>query len=274
MGNAQPDGLGKPGVSGSGKHLEELLGRAQNAFELDETVLTHLKTAGLMWHTQLHSFRQRKGPPRRLTRRTLKHVCLLADGSGQVLWEVAHNTGPDEVPVYEVYGDWEALTDAQRVIDWRFGEPTPEELESQEPTQEELEAETRAFLADLPGLLAMEPVKSAKEYTWDHSVDHALRVLRRAENKDAPGPELRLLLMAAVAHDITNVTGRHSYVGVRVAGWTLYEHAFLLADGSEVSVWEIEHTMAPDGLPVCEVYTGKRAACDAADTRLLRLEAL
>jgi hypothetical protein len=254
------------GIAHPSRHLDELLGRAQNGFELEEELLARLRSAGLMWHTQLHSFRQRKGPPRRLTRRTLKHVCLLADGSDQVLWEVEHNTGRDGKRSYELYADRETLMAAQRVIDHRFGEPTPEELE----------AEAAEFLAGLPELAASEPMRCPRSYVWDRerSADHALRVLRRARNEDPPGSETRLLLMSSVAHDITYVTGRHIRVGRRVVGWTLYEHAFLLLDRTEVSLWEVEHTMAPDGLPVCEVYTDRRAACDAADMRLLKLEAL
>ena len=34
----------------------------------------------------------------------------------------------------------------------------------------------------------------------------------------------------------------------------LYEHAFLPADGREVSLWEVEHTATPDGRHMCEVY--------------------
>jgi Family of unknown function (DUF6227) len=261
MGNAQPN-----------RHLDELLQRAHNGFELSEELLTRLRSAGLMWHTQLHSFRQRKGPPRRLARRTLKHVCLLADGGNVVLWEVEHNTGADGQPSYEIYTDAEAMAEAQRLIDHRFGDPAPEELD----------AEATEFLSRLPELRAAEPVLNPRSFVWDRdgTADHASRLLRRAVNVDAPGQRTRLPLMGAVAYDIMYVTGRHSRIGdcdadgdsERVAGWTLYEHAFLMADGSEASLWEVEHTMAPDGLPVCEVYADRGAACDAADGRLVRLE--
>lgn len=266
------------------RHLDELLKRAHNGFELGEELLTQLRSAGLMWHTQLHSFRQRKGPPRRLCRRTMKHVCLLADGSDVVLWEVEHNTSSGEEPSYEIYTDVEALAEAQLVIDSRFGQPTPGELD----------AEAADFLSHMPKLVADATVLCPRSYIWDEdrAADHALRLLRRAANSDAPGPDARLPLMAAVAYDILYVTGRHSRIGdcagdgdgngdgngngngdcERVAGWTLYEHTFLMADGSERSLWEVEHTMDPDGLPVCEVYADREAACDAADGRLVRLE--
>lgn len=256
MGSARPS-----------RHLDELLQRANNSFELGEELLDQLRATGLMWHTQLHSFRQRKGPPRRLCRRTLKHVCLLGDGSDVVLWELEHNTGPTtDEPSSEIYTDAETLNRAQRVIDARFGEPTPEELDS----------EAAEFLSRLPELTTAEPVPAPRSYVWDRerTADHALRLLRRAANVDAPGREARLPLMGAVAYDIVYVTSRHCRVGdyERVAGWTLYEHAFLMPDGSEASLWEVEHTMDPDGLPVCEVYADRGAACDAADVRLVKLE--
>ncbi|WP_329187080.1 DUF6227 family protein [Actinacidiphila glaucinigra] len=251
MGNARPGGAGPADV-------EVVLARAQNAFDVDDRVLGRLATA-LMGCTELASFRQRKGPPRRLSRRTLRHSFLLADGSTQMLWEIEHNTGPGgDEPLYEVYSDPDALATAQHMIDARFGEPSPEELE----------AEAADWLARLPQL-AMDLTPGPRQYTEDHSVEHAWRVLRRAENTDVPGEELRSRLGSAVGHDIAYVTGRHTRIGTgRVAGWTLYEHAFLLETGEEISLWEVEHTMTPDGRPVCEVYADETAACDSADVRL------
>ncbi|MEU4090840.1 DUF6227 family protein [Streptomyces sp. NPDC026673] len=250
MGNARPGGAGPADV-------EVVLARAQNAFDIDDDVLGRLATA-LMGCTELASFRQRKGPPRRLSRRTLRHAFLLADGSTQLLWEIEHNTGPGDEPLYEVYSDPATLAAAQHVIDARFGEPSPEELE----------AEAAEWLARLPQL-AMELTPGPRQYTEAHSAEHAWRVLRRAENTDVPGEELLTRLGSAVGHDIAYVTGRHTRIGTgRVAGWTLYEHAFLLSTGEEVSLWEVEHTMTPDGRPVCEVYADETAACDSADVRL------
>jgi hypothetical protein len=247
-------------VDGKGAGVEQLLARAQNAFEVGEELLERL-TSALMAHTELASFRQRKGPPRKLSRRTLRHNYLLADGSNLTLWEIEHNTGPGGDPRYEVYADPESLAAAQYLVDARFGDPSPEELE----------AEAVDWLARLPELAAVELPQSPRQFTEGHSAEHAWRVLRRAENEDAPGEQMRRLLLSAIGHDITYVTGRHLRAGGRVVGWTLYEHAFLLATGEEVSLWEVEHTMNPEGRPVCEVYDAERAACDAAD---LRLEAL
>ncbi|MDX3073566.1 DUF6227 family protein [Streptomyces sp. MI02-7b] len=250
MGNARPGGAGPADV-------EVVLARAQNAFEIDDVVLGRLETA-LMGCTELASFRQRKGPPRRLSRRTLRHTFLLADGGTQVLWEIEHNTGPGEDQLYEVYADPDVLVAAQHVIDLRFGEPAPQELE----------AEAAEWLARLPRVGA-EPLPGPRQYMREDSAEHAWRVLRRAENRDAPGDDLRARLGSAVGHDIAYVTGRHTRIGTgRVVGWTLYEHAFLLASGEELSLWEVEHTMTPDGRPVCEVYADETVACDAADVRM------
>ncbi|CAM5261277.1 hypothetical protein STANM309S_03311 [Streptomyces tanashiensis] len=55
--------------------------------------------------------------------------------------------------------------------------------------------------------------------------------------------------------------------GGRDAGFTLYEHQFLLLDGSEVSLWEVEHTATPDGRHMCEVYEDEHAARGAMESR-------
>ena len=43
--------------------------------------------------------------------------------------------------------------------------------------------------------------------------------------------------------------------------------AFLLRDGAEVSLWEVEHTATPDGRHMCEVYVSEDAARDAMERR-------
>jgi hypothetical protein len=236
--------------------VERLLGQAQNAFELDDMVVKSLGAA-LTHHTDMASCRQHNGPPRALGRRTLRHTFLLADGESLVLYEVEHNTGKDELLLYEVYSEPEAMVSAQRAIDRRFGEPTPEELE----------VEATDWVAQLPHL--SEVPRMRRSYVEDNSAEHAWRVLRRAENKETwPEAKTRQRLITARAHHISYATNRYSRVGDKMVGWTLYEHAFLLADGEEVSLWEVEHTMTPDGRPACEVYEEEAAACDAADLRL------
>lgn len=104
-------------------------------------------------------------------------------------------------------------------------------------------------------------------YHPDNSADHARRVLRRAENTDRPGEEIAGPLRAAFAHQITQVFGRHGHVEGKDAGFTLYEHAFLLLDGTETSLWEVEHTATPDGRHMCEVYAAQSAAREAMELR-------
>ncbi|MGX9229595.1 DUF6227 family protein [Streptomyces albus] len=50
---------------------------------------------------------------------------------------------------------------------------------------------------------------------------------------------------------------------------TVYQHAFLLADGREVSLYELEHNMTGSGRLVCEVYLDESVA-DQAAHRLAR----
>lgn len=50
----------------------------------------------------------------------------------------------------------------------------------------------------------------------------------------------------------------------------LYEHAFLLPDDSEISLWEVEHTATPDGRHMCEVYLSEDAARSAMERRAAR----
>ncbi|MEU3599953.1 DUF6227 family protein [Streptomyces sp. NPDC006798] len=119
----------------------------------------------------------------------------------------------------------------------------------------------------LAGLLSAPPAPLPRMYVPDNSADHARRVLRRAENTDRPGPKTAELLRGAFAHHITQVFGRQCRVGARDAGFTLYEHAFLLLDGAEVSLWEVEHTATPDGRHMCEVYATESGAREAMESR-------
>ena len=102
--------------------------------------------------------------------------------------------------------------------------------------------------------MSVPPAPLPRMYAQDNSADHARRVLRRAENADRPGAATAGLLRAAFAHHITQIFGRQYHVDGRDAGFTLYEHAFLLLDGTETSLWEVEHTATPDGRHMCEVY--------------------
>lgn len=107
--------------------------------------------------------------------------------------------------------------------------------------------------------------RARRAYEVDGSAEHARRVLRRAENADRPGETIRHLLRLAVGHETTLVTLRHETSGGSVLEWALYRHAFLLSDGAEVSLWELEHTDTPNGWPVCEVYLDETVARDAVE---------
>jgi hypothetical protein len=202
-----------------------------------------------------------------MNRRTFRHSFLLPDGSVRVLWELEHDTGPDAVPHRSVFAEQEELTLAEWEVDTAFGGTTgPQELPygSRGGILREHGAE------DLDALLAPGGGENAlrRAYTEGDSAEHARRLLRRAANAGAPGSEVGIRLRAAIAHDISIVTRRSALVAGRHVSWSLYEHAFLLLDGSELSLWEIDHTRTPSGDPVCEVYASQDAALDTAIRRI------
>jgi hypothetical protein len=225
------------------EHLARLLGRALNSFELPDETIRRLDCA-LAHDSSLHSAHYSAG----LHRATYRHTWLLADGSALTLWELAHNTAPDRDPQHEVYVDEEELRDATARL------PLP--------------SDTPEF--ELPATVELAPAvaEPRHEYVPDDSADHARRLLRRAENPDPPGEELAtLLLRAAFAHEITQAFGRPGPTGPAGPSFSLYEHAFLLIDGREISLWEVEHTATPDGRHMCEVYATEDAARDAMERR-------
>jgi hypothetical protein len=223
------------------EHLARLLGRALNSFELPDETVRQLDCA-LAHDGSLHSAHHSAG----LHRETYRHTWLLADGSALTLWELVHNTAPGAEPQHEVYVDEEELRTATSRL------PLP-------PDAPDFELPVTVQLPPAPELRHV--------YVPDHSADHARRLLRRAENADRPGPETAALLSAACAHRITQAFGRPSRAGRSGLCFSLYEHAFLLADGGELSLWEVEHTATPDGRHMCEVYLSEDAARDAMERR-------
>ncbi|GFH39449.1 DUF6227 family protein [Streptomyces pacificus] len=290
-------------------HLERLLGRALNSFDLPDDVVERLDSA-LAHDSSLHSSHHSAA----LHRSTYRHVYLLADGSSLTLWELAHNKGRDGARRHELYADeaearlaFSRLRPAHEVrpdgaggaghpggggrtdapgctnapgcagcagcVD---GEPVgglaavlgavPEHTGFGSPDMV-LYDDLDADLELLGRLLAAPPVSPARSYVPDDSADHARRLLRRAENPDRPGEQTAELLRSAFAHHIGQAFGRHSPVDARDAAFTLYEHAFLLFDGTELSLWEVEHTATPDGRHMCEVYEDERTAREAMEVR-------
>ncbi|MFI5685941.1 DUF6227 family protein [Streptomyces sp. NPDC051636] len=223
------------------EHLARLLGRALNSFELPDEALRRLDCA-LAQDSSLHSAHHSAG----LHRETYRHTWLLADGSAVTLWELVHNTAPGSEPQHEVYVDEEELRAATARL------PLP--------------ADTPDF--ELPVLTQLSPIPEPRHmYASDDSADHARRLLRRAENPDRPDDETAALLATAFAHQITQAFGRPGRAGRGGLSFSLYEHAFLLRDGRELSLWEVEHTATPDGRHMCEVYVSEDAARDAMERR-------
>lgn len=223
------------------EHLARLLGRALNSFELPDEAIRQLDCA-LAHDGSLHSAHHSAG----LHRETYRHTWLLADGSALTLWELVHNTAPGDEPQHEVYVDEEELRTATARL------PLP-------PDAPDFELPVTVQL--LP------PPAPRNAYVPDGSADHARRLLRRAENTDRPGAETAALLATACAHRITQAFGRPSRAGRAGLSFSLYEHAFLLDDGAELSVWEVEHTVTPDGRHMCEVYVSEDAAREAMERR-------
>ncbi|MET9733182.1 DUF6227 family protein [Streptomyces sp. NPDC006458] len=222
------------------EHLARLLGRALNSFELPDDVLRQLDSA-LAHDSSLHSAHHSAG----LHRETYRHTWLLADGSALTLWELVHNTLSGATQ-HEVYVDEDELRAATGRL------PLP-------PAAPDFE---------LPALAPQSPPPGPRHaYVPDDSADHARRLLRRAENPDRPGAETAALLATAFAHQITQAFGRPCRAGRIGLGFALYEHAFLLRDGRELSLWEAEHTATPDGRHMCEVYGSEDAAREAMERR-------
>ncbi|MEV3990407.1 DUF6227 family protein [Streptomyces sp. NPDC049837] len=232
-------------------HVERLLGRALNSFDLPDALVTRLDSA-LAHASSLHSSHHSAA----LHRATYRHTYLLADGSSLTLWELVHNTGRDGHEQHELYADETDVRLAASRLPVGFPEP-----------EDDLEVDLDADLELLGSLLSRPPLPAPPMYVPDDSADHARRVLRRAENEDRPGEAVAARLRGAFAHHIKQVFGRQCSVAGKDAGFTLYEHAFLLLDGSEMSIWEVEHTATPDGRHMCEVYEDEHTARDAMERR-------
>ncbi|MGW5659439.1 DUF6227 family protein [Streptomyces sp. NPDC003758] len=230
------------------EHLARLLGRALNSFELPDETIGCLDCA-LAYDSSLHSAHHSAG----LHRETYRHTWLLADGTAVTLWELVHNTAPGGHLEHEVYVDAEELRTATARLP--------------------LSSDTPDFELPVPAQLPQVP-EPRHTYVPDDSADHARRLLRRAENPDRPGVDLSTLLLdSAFAHEITQAFGRPPRAGQAGAAlcFSLYEHAFLLQDGRELSLWEVEHTATPDGRHMCEVYATEEAAREAMERRAATL---
>nr|WP_234010565.1 DUF6227 family protein [Streptomyces sp. SPB074] len=223
-----------------------LLGRALNSFELPDEILARLDSA-LAHDTSLHSAHHSAT----LHQETYRHCWLLPDGSDLTLWEVTRRGTAGDETLHEVYADHEEARVAASRAPF---EPTEWHTS---PYDDEPSA------ADL---IAEEPVPH-REYVPDNSADHARRLLRRAENEDRPRADIADLLRNAFAHEITQAFTRPGLRATAGIGFALYEHAFLLLDGTELSLWEVEHTATPDRRHMCEVYETEGEAHEAMERR-------
>ncbi|WP_329457369.1 DUF6227 family protein [Streptomyces sp. NBC_01497] len=233
-------------------HIQRLLERSLNSFVLPEDLIGRLDSA-LAHASSLSSAHHSKGQHRE----TYRHTFLLSDSSALTLWEVVHTTGRDGTPLHELFV---AETDARQAATELLGQEA--RLSMAEMSGPEFEARMSP-----EEVLAASPSSLPRLYVNDNSVDHARRVLRRAENADRPGEETGRLLRTAFAHHIAQVFGHWCHLDEGNAGFMLYEHAFLLIDGTETSLWEIEHTATPDGRHMCEVYVDEAAARAALELR-------
>ncbi|MER6214593.1 DUF6227 family protein [Streptomyces sp. NPDC001272] len=250
-------------------HLDRLLGRALNSFDLPDALVERL-AAALAHSSSLYTTHH--SPSAGVWRETHRHTYLLSDGETASLWELVYRLSSEGDARHEVFASREELSlagarlfgEAAAVPAPSLGPGGPEEAAwgvDADGTEEELALLSTLFATPGPG-------ERHRAYTGEESADHARRVLRRAENADRPGPETAALLRSAYAHQITQAFGgRHCLADGRDAGFSLYEHAFVLLDGSEVSLWEVEHTATPDGRHMCEVYATEAAARGAMELR-------
>lgn len=108
-------------------------------------------------------------------------------------------------------------------------------------------------------------VPAPRAYPGQDTDEHARRLLRRAVNADRPGEDTLLRLVAAQGYDIERLP---EPCQVTSRAWcSVYEHAFLLADDSELCLYELEHDLTPDRSLVSEVYPDEVAAGQAARRR-------
>ncbi|MFD7260265.1 DUF6227 family protein [Streptomyces sp. NPDC059874] len=239
-------------------HLDRLLGRTLNSFDLPDRLVERLGAA-LAHSSSLYTTHH--SPATGLWRETHRHTYLLADGGSVSLWELTYRLGEGDRTVrHEVFASKAEICLAVARL---FGAvPADAALEPGDDDPENDVAVLSALFA------ASAPAQRHREYAVEESADHARRVLRRAENADRPGEPVAALLRSAYAHHITQAFGsRHCRFDGRDAGFSLYEHAFVLLDGTELSLWEVEHTATPDGRHMCEVYDSEAAARGAMELR-------
>ncbi|WP_189035517.1 DUF6227 family protein [Streptomyces daqingensis] len=261
--------------------VQEIMARALNPFDISDAVLGRLEEA-VACHVALHGWRQRKSPAPSLHCSSYRHVFLLRDGTLLPLWELRYDSEDGGV-LYEVYEDPASLARSERRVHGASRETPAGGRQARGPGGFETgegddasgaysgppdgEGLTRPLDFDLPAEFRF----GRRTYTGNDSPDHARRLLRRAANADSPGEDVRRLLSTACGHQILPVPRPQELAQEWELWCSLYEHAFLLADGTEFSLYELEHDRTEDGGLVCEVYLEESFAGEAA-LRLTRGE--
>ncbi|MGW8377367.1 DUF6227 family protein [Streptomyces sp. ODS28] len=233
--------------------LHSLLARSRNPFDVSDATLERLELSVLHEAAPDHGRHvPLPGDPPRPWWGCFRHVFLLRDGTSELLWELCYDAGPgaladDGAPgglQSEVYEREHELRRAERRV----------------PGRGDGAAGGSAGAGGGPGAQPFGLVPQAarlprqRGYSERGSADHARRLLRRAENADRPGEDVLRRLSTAQAHEIMHVPRPHALVHEWHVWCSVYEHAFLLADGSELSLYELEHDLTGTGRLVCEVY--------------------
>lgn len=281
------------------EQLRDLMCRAQNPFDVPDAVLARLDTAVLS-RVELHGWRHRKSPPPGLRCSSYRHLFLLADGDCLPLWELRYDSMDGDGTLYEVYDSPQALSRSARRVHRSSGdEDTPGALPGTLPGADDphgadepdgplgmpgLSPGGEPFgsgALGLPGLsgnsdpsgepegtgaarsperLTATGLPYVREYASGGSPEHARRLLRRAENDDLARDDVLRLLSTACGHEILHVPRPRALAREWSVWCSVYEHAFLLADGREISLYELEHNLSATGRLVCEVFTGQEGA--------------
>ncbi len=202
------------------QHVERLLGRALNSFDLPDALVERLRTA-LAHASALHASHHSAA----LHRTTYRHTFLLADGASLTLWELVHHTGADGRDHHELYADKTEVRLAAVRLSEAFG--LPEAVGLGDPLDDDLDAD----LELLSALLVRPPEPAPRGV-------RAGRLGGPRPPGAAPRGEPEPAGRRGGGAAARRVRAPHP-AGLRAAvqcggegrGLLLYEHAFLLLDG-------------------------------------------